>query len=189
MRLRLSRGRRRIFGPLLGVAIVGASMLSFMPVQAQTAAVPKFIDVKGYAVGMDEHTTLLRSGGTNLAETELGYGGAVVDGTAAGLSKPILNEYSGNVSCPPLKDDPKACAPATVGKHSFAHGSGIELGLGTTVPSGADPNQLILAAKVSSSAPKSSHDRQEIGPVPADPVAYASVTRGDSTANWNSSAL
>ena len=189
MRLRLSRGRRRIFGPLLGVAIVGASMLSFMPAQAQTPTVPKFIDVKGYAAGMDEHTTLLRSGGTNLAETELGYAGAVVNGTAGGLSTPIQNEYTGNVSCPPLKDDPKACAPALADKHSFAHGSGIEVGVGTTVPSGADPNQIILAAKVSASAPKSSHNRQEIGPVPADPVAYASVTRGDATANWNSSAL
>jgi hypothetical protein len=189
MRLGCLRSLRRVSAPALGLAIVGASLLSFMPAQAQTPTPPKFLNVKGYAVGMDEHTTLLRSGNTNLAETEVGYGGAVVDGTSAGLGKPILNEYSGNVSCPPLKDDPKACAPATAAKHSFAHGSGIEVGLGTTVPSGADPNQIILAAKASASAPKSSHDRQEIGPVPGDPIAWASATRGDATANWNSSGL
>jgi len=188
--MRLSfRRRRRMAGPLLGVAIIGASMLSFMPAQAQTPTAPKFIDVKGFATGMDEHTTLLQSSGTRLADTELGWSSAVVDGTSNGLSKPILNEYNLGTSCPPLKDDAKACAPSLTTKHSYAHGSGLEVGLGTTVPAGADPNQIVLAAKSQSSAPKSSHDRQEIGPVPADPVAYASVTRGDTTANWNSSAL
>jgi hypothetical protein len=188
MRLGSVRGARRFCAPLFAAAMAGALLLSWMPA-SQAATVPQFLDVKGFAVGMDEHTTLLRSGGTNAAETEVGYGGAVVDATSSGLSKPLLNEYSGPISCPPLKDDPKLCAPSLTSKHSFAHGSGIEVGVGTTVPSGADPNQIVLAAKASSSAPKSSHDRQEIGPVPADPVAYASVTRGDSTANWNSSGL
>jgi hypothetical protein len=188
MRLGSIRGARRFCAPLFAAAMAGALLLSWLPA-SQAATVSKYIDVKGFAVGMDEHTTLLRSGGTNVAETEIGYGGAVVDGTAAGLSKPLLNEYSGPISCPPLKNDPKACAPSLVSKHSFAHGSGLEVGLGTTVPTGADPNQIILAGKSSSSAPVSSHDRKEIGPVPADPVAYASVTRGDTTANWNSSAL
>jgi hypothetical protein len=133
--------------------------------------------------------TALQSGTTRLVDAEVGFASAVTNATSSGLGTPQLNEYNNQFSCPPLKDDPKTCAPSPVSKHSYARGSSLEAGLGTTVPSGADPNQLILAAEAQASAPKSSHDDQQIGPVPADPLAYASVTRGNAVANWNSSGL
>src|SRR5581483_5347958 len=141
MRLGRLRGMRRLSAPALGLAIVGASLLSFMPAQAQTPTPPKFVNIKGFAHGSALHVTALQSGGTRLADVDAAFGSATVNGTSAGLGTPLLNEYNFNYNCPPLKDDPKACAPALAAKHSYARGSGLEAGLGVPVPSGADPNQ------------------------------------------------
>jgi hypothetical protein len=175
--------------PLFGLLIVGATLMNWTPAAQAQTPVPSTLNVKGFAQGMDQHTTLLQSGGTRLADTELGWAAAVVNATGGGLSTPLLNEYNLNFSCPPLKDDPKTCGPSLAAKHSYARGSGLEVGLGTSVPAGADPNQIIAANLAQAGAPPRKTDREEIGPVPADPVAYASVARGDAVANWNTSGL
>ena len=186
MRLGRSHGLRRVWAPLLAVATVAAFTVNWAPAAHAQVPVPKFLDVKGYATGQDIHVTALNSGGTQLADVEVGWAGSSVDATSSGLSKPILNEFGFGISCPPVADA-DVCKPNLAAKHSHARGSGIELGLGTTNPSNPDPNQLILANLAEAAAPKSSKDRQEIGPLPLSPVAWASTALGEAVANWNAS--
>ena len=187
--MRLGRSFRvsRMSVSLVAVATVAGLTLSWMPVARAQAPVPRFLNVKGYATGQDIHVGALQSGTTRVVDTEVGFAGASVDATAAGLGKPILNEYQYNITCPPAAEA-DVCKPSPVQKHSHARGSGVELGLGSTVPNNVDPNQLILANLAEAAAPKSSSALEEIA-IPASPAVYASTARGVAVANWNASPL
>jgi hypothetical protein len=76
--------------------------------------------------------------------------------------------------------------PARSAKHSYGQGSGLQLGLGTTLPSDPGANQLILAGLAEAdAAPTTPVVTKEVGPVPAGPVAYASLLRGQAAAAWS----
>jgi hypothetical protein len=96
-----------------------------------------------------------------------------VDADADGLKGAKINEVN------------RILQPDKANKLSYAMGSGLEVGLGTTP---ADPNQVILAGKAEADAAPPSTDIQEIA-VPASPLAYASLVRGKATANANTSGL
>ncbi|HEV3353868.1 MAG TPA: hypothetical protein VG076_13155 [Acidimicrobiales bacterium] len=77
---------------------------------------------------------------------------------------------------------------------SYGRGSGLEVGLGTSVPNNPDLNQVILAGMAEQMAtpktpggntfPDNSLTR-EIGPVPGDPLIFASLLKGQAAGNWD----
>src|SRR5205085_7521382 len=117
-----------------------------------------------------------------LVDGEEAFTGAAAN--TAGLSGGVLNEMKQNVS------------PSLAGKNSYARGSGLELGLGTTVPdSSKAANQAIIAGLAQQSAfpvnsfgdtpGKDGSVVKEVGPIPGDPLVYASLLRGQAAARWN----
>ncbi|HET7720758.1 MAG TPA: hypothetical protein VFK43_12375, partial [Acidimicrobiales bacterium] len=103
---------------------------------------------------------------------EVAFSGA--SNNSQGLATTINNEMS------------QAVQPAKADKKAYGRGSGLELGLGTTTPNNPNANQLILAAMAESSAPPIGPlVTEEVGPVPADPVAYASLLRGQAATVWD----
>src|SRR5436305_13191190 len=118
-----------------GVLLPGAALVSVSA--AQPTSPPPY---SGYATGTVVHVDAGQSGTTQLTNAELGFAGATVatDGTGsvtqgAALSKPglVVNEM-GQVVQPKL---PVAGQPKLAGDLSFGRGSGLEVGLITTIPS------------------------------------------------------
>src|SRR2546421_1314671 len=105
--------------------------------------------------------------------------------------KGIVNEMGHSVVPPAL---------ATFGNtltdpfQSYGRGSGLEVGLGTSLPNNPDLNQIILAGMAEQTAqpktpggntfPDNSLTR-EIGPVPGDPLIFATLLKGQGAANWD----
>ncbi len=169
--MRVTRKRGRWIAPLgVGVLLL-AQLLTWSPnVQAQ-AGEP--IDLRGFATGQPGHVGALEAGGTRVADAEVAWSAATVDADADGLKGAKVNEFN------------RIFQPDKSGKLSYARGSGLEVGIGTTP---ADPNQAILAGLAEADAAPSSTDTQEIA-VDGDPVASASLVRGKATANANESGL
>jgi hypothetical protein len=140
--------------------------------QAQGAGQP--VDAGGFATGQISHVGALESGGTRLADGEVSWSAASVDADSDGLKGAQLNEVN------------RIFQPDKNGKLSYARGSGLEIGLGTTP---ADENQIIVAGKAEAVAGPPSKDTKEIAVEGADPLAYASLTRGQAVANINESGL
>lgn len=170
MRVARSRGRWAAAG--VATLLLLAPLFAFAPkVSAQDPGDP--VELRGFATGQPAHVQALEAGGTRLANTDVAWSGAAVDADADGLKGAKLNEMN------------RIFQPDRAGKLSYARGSGLEVGLGTTP---ADPNQAILAGFAEADAAPSSSDTQEIA-VPADPLAYASLVRGQAFANANESGL
>src|SRR5438270_6371580 len=79
---------------------------------------------------------------------------------------------------------------------SYGRGSGLEVGLGTNVPNNPDLNQIIVAGMAEQMAPPKTPGgntfpddsiTREVGPVPADPLLFASLLKGQAAANWDAS--
>lgn len=159
--------------------------VAFLPHgQAQTA-VPTY---SGYATGTVVHVDAGQSGTTQLTNAEIGFAGATVasHGTGgvtqgAGLSKAglVVNEM-GQVVQPSL---PVSGQPKLAGDRSFGRGSGLEIGLGTTIPSGS-PSVSDFGSKVQVSAPANNSADSSLLTVPAAPLATATAVRGQANARW-----
>jgi hypothetical protein len=171
--MRLTRGRGRRLIPLGAGLLLVAQLFSWGP-HAAAQEPGKPVDARGYATGQPAHVQALESGGTRLADAEVAWSAATVDADADGLKGAKLNEVN------------RILQPDKAGKLTYARGSGLEVGLGTTP---ADENQVIIAAKAEAEAPPKSEDLQEIGVEGLDPLAYASLLRGTALANSNDSGL
>jgi hypothetical protein len=164
---------------ILGVAGILAAYVGVAP--AHAAGVPfSSATFSGSAIGSAIHADALNSGSTRVANAEVAIASAAVN--SKGLTA-ATNENARQVN------------PAAKDKFSYGRGAGLEVGLG------ADPGtdgQIIVAGKSEGSAPctvppslKDSctppnwHDSKQIGPVPASPLAWASVAQGTSDAKWN----
>lgn len=159
------------------------------PVGAQVPAAQA--DYNGYSTGTVVHADALTVGTTRIADAEVAYSGATVaskgtggvtrgPGAAAGS---IVNELD-QVVQPAL---PNTNLDANLkGDRSFGRGSGLEIGVGTTVGVDVNANQILLAQRALASAPPSTGlITKEVGPIKIDPVAYASLVRGQAQARWN----
>ena len=155
------------------VAVVATLALCFSASAAFGAGAVPFKDAhfSGYATGTVAHVDALRNivPDTTLADIEEAFTGAAVN--SDGLTR-IKNEMDREVT------------PAAAGKDSQGRGSALEVGL-VNAPPDAE-NGLILTAKSQSLAPPSTTlDTQEIAPLPANPLVYASLLRGQSQALWS----
>ncbi|MBV9041687.1 MAG: hypothetical protein JOZ68_11825, partial [Acidimicrobiia bacterium] len=134
----------------------------------------------GYSTGTVVHADLLQFGSLGapvdrLVNTDVAFSGAAAN--TNGLGNPVNNEFQNAVS------------PAQSTKDSYGRGSGLELGLATSLPNNPNLNQLVLAGLAQASAPPSTPlVTKEVGPIPANPLLYASLLRGQAEANFDPSA-
>jgi hypothetical protein len=145
---------------LTGIAATGAG--------AQTTASGPF---GGYSTGTVLHADALQAAvaGPRVVDGEVAFSGA--SALSTGLGTAINNEMNEPVQ------------PVAAGKNAYGRGSGLELGLGTTTPNNPDANQAIAAGLAEATAPPIGPlVTKEGGPIPADPVAYASLLRGQAGA-------
>ncbi|HET7490232.1 MAG TPA: LPXTG cell wall anchor domain-containing protein [Acidimicrobiales bacterium] len=164
-------------------------MLVGGPAQAQVASADA--NYNGYSTGTPVHVGALDVGGTRLVDTEVSESGASIaskgtgtitqgPGAAAGT---IVNEV-GQVIQPQL---PNTTLDANLkGDRSFGRGSGFELGVGTTIATDVNANQILLAQRALASAPPSTGlITNQVGPIKIPPAAYASLARGQAQARFN----
>ncbi|HUR76378.1 MAG TPA: hypothetical protein VMZ22_00385 [Acidimicrobiales bacterium] len=161
---RLDRRRAVV---VLGIAVLIAGVVGVMPAKA---AVPfSTAAFSGSAVGSTVHTDALASGTTRVVNADIALASSAVN--SKGLTTQATNE-NGRVVNPALG----------ASKFSYGRGQGLEVGIaGETTADG----QILLAGKSEVSAPPTAHDSQQIGPVDADPIAWASLAQGTSDARWN----
>ncbi|MEY2419172.1 MAG: hypothetical protein QOG90_1852 [Actinomycetota bacterium] len=145
---------------VIGTATIGRS----------DVPVPGF---SGYATGTNIHVDSLEApGGPRLVDSEVAFSASATNSAGFGLNS-LQNEMEVNLQ--------PANAP---GKMSSARGSGLELGLANNVPSAT--RDLVLAGVAEAVAPPNTPlVTKEIGPVPAAPLAYASLLRGQALANFD----
>ncbi len=146
-----------------------------------------------YATGTAEHVSAIDAPPTRVVDAEAAFSRA---GTASDKLTPINNELGEAV----VPKDLETQAKAPIGPfNSYGAGSGVELGLGTTIPNNPDVNQAILGGLAEQAAdpatPKSdvTNDPQTNGFVTKDlanitqanPLLYANLLRGQGKANWS----
>lgn len=128
-------------------------------------------DFSGYSTGTVVHADALTLGTTRVLDTEVAFSGATV--ASKGFGSAVVNELDQTIQ------------PVGTNRSS-GRGSGIEIGAGTTVPAAVDANQIVLSQRALASAPPSTDlITKEIGPVKVDPVAFASLLRGQAQARFN----
>jgi hypothetical protein len=149
-----------VLGGFLAVspASVGAAPLSGQPFAA-------------YGSGAAVITEALGLGATTVANVEAASSGGGVN--SAGLNAPLINEFGVNI------------APATPGKNALGRGTGLEVGLVTSDPQQTTLNQLLLSGLAVATAPPPSPLVTKEIPLNLDPVAFASILRGQAQANYD----
>lgn len=161
----------RWFAPLAALALVVAAA----PAGAQTP--PPDATISGFATGSTAHLHVLQVGGdesaTRLVNADVAFSGAAVD--AGGLSEAQSNEMGLQVH------------GAMGDKTGYGRGSGLELGLAGDIPEGV--NDVILAGQAEASAPPATDlVTSEVGPANLDPLAWASLLRGQAEASFTNEA-
>ena len=180
--------RLSIVASTLLVGVTTAVFAGGAPAGAQAPAGQA--DYKGYSTGTVVHADAITLGNTRVVDAEVAYSGATVASLGTGgvtsgpgaLAGTIVNEME-QVVQPTL---PNTGLNAELrGNRSFGRGSGLELGVGTTISTDVNANQILLAQRALASAPPSTGlITNEVGPIKIDPVAYASLLRGQAQARW-----
>jgi len=179
---------------IIAVFVLALAGVGFIPAAPSSAQVPFFTaDFSGYATGTAVHFDALQLGvtGPKVANLDQAFSSATVASKGSNTvpafgpnaAPGTIVAETDNVLQPAL---PNTQLDAELkGDRSYSRGSGLEVGLGESLPT--QDNTLILDSKVQASAPPSSKVlRAEVGPVAASPAAYASLLRGQSVARWNS---
>ena len=177
-----SRTMRHRGFAILGAVGILATYVGVGPTHAAGPVPFSSAAFSGSAVGSAIHADAINSGSTRIANADISLASAAVN--SKGLTTAATNENGRQIY-----------PAAGASKFTYGRGAGVEVGLG------ADPGtdgQIILAGKSEGSAPctvppssadsckpPNWHDSQQIGPVPAAPVLWASVAQGTSDARWN----
>lgn len=161
--------RLSIVASALLVGMTTAVFAGGTPVGAQVASTEA--DFSGYSTGTVIHADALTLGTTRVLDTEVAFSGATV--ASKGFGSAVVNELDQTIQ------------PVGTNRSS-GRGSGIEIGAGTTIPAAVDANQIVLSQRALASAPPSTDlITKEIGPIKIDPVAFASLLRGQAQARFN----
>ncbi|MBW3556146.1 MAG: LPXTG cell wall anchor domain-containing protein [Actinobacteria bacterium] len=141
------------------------------------ATAPSNSSWNGYSTGSAVHINALQlaANGPIVADTALAFAGASVN--SRGLSTPLTNEMLLGVH------------PAQGANEAFGRGSGVEVGVVQNAPNNPDANQVKLGggAAEASAAPPLQTDlvTKELLKQTINPLAYASVLRGQAQATFN----
>ncbi|MDQ1496897.1 MAG: hypothetical protein QOD57_5569 [Actinomycetota bacterium] len=161
--------RRILFVVALLAALVPTAGQS---ASAQVAALAPF---SGYSTGTAVHAGALESGTTRLVDSELAFSGANVN--SGGLGAALPNEMAQAYQ-----------SVAKAGDKSAGRGSGLEIGVATTVPNVANANQINPGSTVQAFAPASTALlTKEFIPVALDPIVNATTLRGQAQAVYSDS--
>ena len=149
-----------VLGGLLAASptAVGAAPLSGQPFAA-------------YGSGAALITEALQLGTTTVANAEAALSGGAVN--SQGLNAPVINELGVNV------------AAATPGKNALGRGTGLEVGLVTADPQPTTLNQILLESLAIATAPPPSPLVTEEVALDLNPVAFASLLRGQAQATYD----
>lgn len=181
--------RLSIVASTLLVGLTTSVFAGGTPAGAQVPAAQA--DYKGYSTGTVIHADAITLGTTRVLDTEVAFSGATVaskgtggvtrgPGAAAGT---VVNEME-QVIQPALPNT--SLDPNLQGDRVFGRGSGLEIGVGTTISQDVNANQLLLAQRaLASGPPTSALVRREVGPIKIDPAAYASLVRGEAQVRWD----
>jgi hypothetical protein len=161
--------RRLLFVVALLAALVPTAGQS---ASAQVVALAPF---SGYSTGTAVHAGALQNGTTRLVDSEIAFSGANVN--SAGLGAALSNEMA-----QAYQD------VGTAANKSAARGSGLEVGVATTVPNIANANQINPGSTVQAFAPASTALlTKEFVPVGLDPIVNATTLRGQAQAVYSDS--
>jgi hypothetical protein len=155
----------------VAIAFFAALALTLTATAALAATPFNVADFSGYAAGAIVHADALATGTSHTLDAEEALSAASV--RSKGLAVEVLSEF-GRVVSPNLG----------VSKKTHGQGSGLELGL-TVDP--ATANQLELQKSEAAAPANSGLITNELLGLPASPLAYASVLRGQAEANWSDS--
>lgn len=187
------RRRLSIVASTLLVAMTTSVLVGGTAGAQVAAGQPAQADYKGYSTGSVVHVDAVQTAptGPRLVDTEVAFSGATVASRGTGgvtqgpnaAAGQVVNEMD-QVVQPALPNT--ALDPDLRGDRSYARGSGLELGLANNLP--AEAHQVVLAGRAQTSAPPTSDVvRKEVGPVKLNPVAYASLLRGQAVSRWDDS--
>jgi cell division septation protein DedD len=148
-------------------------------------------DVKAYATGTALHADAIQAGltGPRLADVEEAFSAVNVDSQGFGATS---RQNENEVLVQPNPDDNDLTADPTLpdlhfeGKNASARGAGLELGVGSDVPTPA--GEIINETRSNAVAPPDTGlASAEDGPVPGDPLVYAALLHSDALAQWEGS--
>ncbi|MDQ2826744.1 MAG: hypothetical protein M3Y04_07280 [Actinomycetota bacterium] len=161
--------RTRAAALLSAMAIMGG-MLAFSssPVSAAPVSGQPFT---AYGSGAAVITKALQLGNTSIANAEAAFSGGAV--STGGLNSPVTNEFGINV------------AGAAGGKNAIGRGTGLEVGLVNANPQPTTLNQVLLSAVATATAPPPSGPVTREVPLNVNPVAFASLLRGQAAATYD----
>lgn len=115
-----------------------------------------------------EQPTLQDPTSTRVVDVDEAFSGATAD--SQGLAQAQTNEWGGTVQ------------PAQGDKKSYGRGFGLDVSL---AQAGQDQGQLTLAGLAEAAAPpQTGPETNTVGPVEADPLAYAATLTGEAFATW-----
>lgn len=177
--------------PFSALALTGqsASAASASPVASGPTVTSQ--PFSGYSTGTDVHTDLVQTTTSQVTNEEVAFSGSsvasqgtgtVTQGAAPGSKAGLIVNEMGQIVQPTLPNT--ALAPSLAGNKSYARGSGLEVGLGTTIPSNSP---TIPVSKVQVSAPPAASLDSNLLNVPVNPLANATAVRGTAAADFNAS--
>ncbi|MBV8305291.1 MAG: hypothetical protein JOZ04_13855, partial [Acidimicrobiia bacterium] len=154
------------------LAVLAASALAIGGMFYATASNPTKAAVtsgpfSAWATGTAEHVSGIDAGTTRVVDAEAAFSRAgTASTTATGKLSPVNNQLGEAV----IPADLETQAKAPIGSfNSYGGGSGVELGLGTTIPNNPDVNQAILGGLAEQAADP---------PTPASDVTNDPMTNG-----------
>lgn len=174
--MRTFRKMTRPVAPLAAGLVAGILLLNWVPAAgAQTYAVGAPIELRGFADGTIAHVGAVQAGETEVANIDVAQSSAVADADADGVGAQKVNEMN------------RLIQAAQDNKFSYGRGVGLEVGLGQT-PGSEGQIQLSGVAEQTAPPDNDAPVTEEIA-VEGDPIAYASVARGQALANAQDSGL
>ncbi|HVT78014.1 MAG TPA: hypothetical protein VHD87_13350 [Acidimicrobiales bacterium] len=155
---------------LVGAATVGRSTVTTGEV------------VKAYASGSALHLDALQAApiGPRLVDIEGAFSAVNADSSGF-VAGGRLTENSIQTQPDPGTNPP----PSFVGKNASARGEGLGVGLADNVPDAA--RSILDETVANATAPPNYSESHEAGPVPGDPVVFASLLHTDALAHWEQS--
>lgn len=123
-----------------------------------------------YGSGAAVITKALQLGNTAITNAEAAFSGGAVN--SGGINRPITNEFGINV------------APATA-KNAVGRGTGLEIGLVNANPQPTTLNQALLSGLATAFAPPPSDLVTKDVTLPVNPIAFASLLRGQAQATYD----
>lgn len=137
--------------------------------------------VIAFATGTGLHVDALQAGleGPRVADAEVAFSAANVNAQGFGANSGV-NENSVLLQPNPADEDP---AVPFVGKNASARGAGLELGVGSDVPTQA--GEVLAMTRSNAVAPPDSSNTDDLGPLPVGPAAYVSALHSDASGLWD----